>query len=170
MREHIEQKTNAEKTALIAKVLYPYEKWELLENGIYIAKSRMPRSAEQINVLEKELEQARILVTHGSTVYLLPEADQPKIKKKKYPDAVVDGFIMEFKTVSGNERKIKEKYKEAREKADNVFLQIDAPFSQKTVVSKLSGTIRGKGYETGLIWVYFSQNGKMTYWSVKDLK
>jgi hypothetical protein len=41
------------------------------ENGIFIAKSRMPRSAEQINVLEKELRQARILVVRGSTVYLL---------------------------------------------------------------------------------------------------
>ena len=170
MQKHSKQKINAEKEALTAKGLYPHEKWEFLENGIFIAKSRMPRSAEQINILEKELEQARILVNHGSTVYLLPEADHPKIKKKKYPDAVVDGFIMEFKTVSGNERKIKGKYKEARKKADNVFLQIDSPFSQRTVVSKLLGTIRGKGYETGLIWVYFSQSGKMAYWSVKDLK
>ena len=164
------QEKNAKKTELVAKGLYPHEKWELLENGIYIAKSRMPRSAEQINVLDKELEQARILVSRGSTVYLLPEADHPKIKRKKYPDAVVDGYVMEFKTVSGNKRKIKEKYKEAREKADNVFLQIDSPFSQKTIVSKLSGTIRGKGYETGLIWVYFSHSDKMAYWSVKDLK
>ena len=31
----------------------------------------MPRSAEQINVLDKELRQARILVARGSTVYLL---------------------------------------------------------------------------------------------------
>jgi hypothetical protein len=40
---------------------------------VFIAKSRMPRSAEQINVLEKELRQARILVDRGNTVYLLPE-------------------------------------------------------------------------------------------------
>ena len=170
MQENTVQQKNAEKAALIAKGLYPHEKWELLENGIFIAKSRMPRSADQINVLDKELRQARILVKRGSTVYLLPEVDHPRIKNKKYPDAVVDGIIMEFKTVLGNERKIKEKYKEAREKADNVFLQINSPFSQRTVVSKLLGTIRGKGYETGLIWVYFSQSGKMVYWSVEDLK
>jgi hypothetical protein len=52
---------------------------------------------------------------------------------------------MDFKTVSGNERKIKEKYKEARAKAENVFLQIDPSFSHRTVVRKLSGSIRGKG-------------------------
>ena len=48
------QEKNAEKTELVARGLYPHEKWELLENGIYIAKSRMPRSADQINVLDKE--------------------------------------------------------------------------------------------------------------------
>ena len=164
------QEKNAEKTELVAKGLYPHEKWELLENGIYIAKSRMPRSADQINVLDKELRQARILVERGNIVYLLPEVDQPRIKNKKYPDAVVDGLIMEFKTVFGNERKIKEKYKEGRDKAENVFLYIEPPFSQRIVASKLSGTIRGKGYETSLIWVYFSHSGKMAYWSVKDLK
>ena len=68
-----ERHNNAEKAAQAAIGLYPHEKWELLENGIFIAKSRMPRSAEQINVLEKELQQARILVERGSTVYLLPE-------------------------------------------------------------------------------------------------
>ena len=44
MQEQTKQKINAEKAALIVKSLYPDEKWELLENGIFIAKSRMPRS------------------------------------------------------------------------------------------------------------------------------
>jgi hypothetical protein len=77
---------------------------------------------------------------------------------------------MEFKTISGNERKIKEKYKEAREKAENVFLQIDPPFSHRTVAGKLSGSIRGKGYKSGLIWVYFKHTEKMVYWTVEGLK
>ena len=77
---------------------------------------------------------------------------------------------MEFKTVSGNERKIKEKYKEAREKAENVFLQIDPPFPHRIVASKLSGSIRGKGYKSGLIWVYFKHTEKMVYWTVEGLK
>jgi hypothetical protein len=64
---------NVQKAKEAAEGLYPHEKWEVLEAGIFIAKSRMPRSAEQINVLEKELRQARILVERGSAVYLLPE-------------------------------------------------------------------------------------------------
>jgi hypothetical protein len=100
------------------------------------------------------------LAALGHTVYLLPEFDP---RKTKHPDAIVDGLFMEFKTVSGNERKIKEKYKEAREKAENVFLQIDPPFSHRTVASRLSGSIRGKAYKSGLIWVYLKDTGKMVY-------
>jgi len=74
------------------------------------------------------------------------------------------------KTVYGNERKINKNYKEAREKAENVFLQIDSPFSHRIVAGKLSGSIRGKGYKSGLIWVYFKHTGKMAYWTVEGLK
>jgi len=58
---------------------------------------------------------------------------------------------MKFKTVSGNGRKINKNYKEAREKAENIFLQIDPPFSLRTVASKLSGAIRGKCYKSDII-------------------
>ena len=84
---------NVEKAKQAAIGLYPLEKWELLEKCLFIAKSRMPRSAEQINTLEKELRQARILVDRGSTVFLLPEMSQPNEKRRKFPDAVVDGII-----------------------------------------------------------------------------
>ena len=121
MQEHTEQKTNAEKAAFTAKGLYPHEKWELLENGIYIAKSRIPRSARQLNILDVELYHARFLVNRGSIVYLLPESTYPSEKHKKYPDAVVDDVIMEFKKITGGIRQVERRYKEAREKADNVF-------------------------------------------------
>ena len=114
-----------------------------------MAASHAPRSSRQSEILEQELSQACILAALDHTVYLLPEFGP---RKTKHPDAIVDDLIIEFKTVSGNEKKIKEKYKETREKAENVFLQIDPPFSHRTVVRKLSGSIRGKGYKLGLIW------------------
>ena len=132
-----------------------------------MAATRAPRSNRQSEILDHELAQARILAGFGHTVFLLPEFGP---RKTKHPDAIVDGLIMEFKTVSGNERKIKEKFKEAMQKADNVFLQIDPPFSSKTVARKLAGTIRGKSYNAGLIWVYFTHSEKMTYWTVEGLK
>jgi len=160
---------NAVKANETAKTLYPHEKWEVLEAGILIAKSRMPRSAEQINILEKELRQARILVDRGSTVYLLPESTHPHEKHVKYPDAVVDGCIMEFKTVTGSIRQVEERYKEARAKTENIFLKIDAPLSRHEVTRKLSGYIRRKGYKGGVILAYFTQSGEFHQWTEIEL-
>jgi len=160
---------NAEKTKKTAIGLYPHEKWEILEHGIFIAKSRMPRSAEQIHILEKELQQARILVERGSTVYLLPEMSNSNERQVKYPDAVVDGYIMEFKTITGSIRQVEERYKEARAKAAYVFLKIDANISRHEVTRKLSGYIKRKGYFGGGILAYFTQSGEFYQWSESEL-
>ncbi|MCL2319817.1 MAG: hypothetical protein FWC45_07005 [Treponema sp.] len=151
----------------LASRLFPNERWICIAKHIFMAASRTPRSDRQAEILNQELAQARILEALGHTVYLLPEFGPRKVK---HPDAIVDGLIMEFKTVTGNERKIKEKYKEAREKTENVFLQIDPPFTRKTVIRKLAGTIRGKGYKTGMIWVYFTHSDEMVYWTIDSLK
>jgi hypothetical protein len=160
---------NARRAKEAACGLYPREKWESLEAGIFIAKSRMPRSAEQINVLEKELRQARILVKRGSTVYLLPESANPNEKRIKHPDAVVDGYVMEFKTITGSIRQIEERYKEARAKTAYVFLKIDAPLARHDVTRKLSGYIERKGYSGGVILAYFTQSGEFYQWSEAEL-
>jgi hypothetical protein len=163
------QESNAQKAKKAAESLYPYEKWETLEDGIFIAKTRMPRSAEQINVLEKELRQARILTARGSTVYLLPETAAPNQKRVKHPDAIVDGSIMEFKTITGSVRQVEERYKEARAKTDSVFLKIDAPLTRHEVTRKLSGYIERKGYSGGTILVYFTQSGEFYQWQESEL-
>jgi len=158
---------NARNAKKLALRFFPNEQWISIDQHIFMAASRAPRSDKQTEILDQELAQSRILASLGHTVYLLPEFGP---RKTKHPDSIVDGIIMEFKTVSGNERKIKEKYKEAREKADNLFLQIDPPFFHRTVAGKLSSSIRGKGYKSGLIWVYFKQSGKMVNWTVEGLK
>ena len=165
----MKRQENANKAYELAMTLYPHEKWEVLETGIFIAKSRMPRSAEQINILEKELRQAKILTDRGSTVYLLPETPQPGIKHVKHPDAVVDGCIMEFKTVTGSIRQVEERYKEARAKTKNIFLKIDAPLSRHEVTRKLSGYIQRKGYTGGIILIHFTQSGEFHQWTEAEL-
>ena len=160
---------NAEKARQTAQGLYPNEKWEFLETGIYIAKSRMPRSAEQINTLEKELRQARILVGRGDAVYLLPENPQPGVKNIKYPDAVVNGLIMEFKTVTGSIRQVEARYKEARVKTPYIFIVIDTKLSRHDFTRKLSGYIKRKGFAGGVISAYFSQSGEFYQWREEEL-
>ena len=100
-------------------------------------------------------------------MYLLPEHGP---RGMKHPDAVVDGIIIEFKTITGNIRKITGNFKAARKKADNVFLKINAVFSQEIVLEKLIGTVRRGGYSGGgLSLLIYPQTGKTYYWSVDDL-
>ncbi|MDR0719200.1 MAG: hypothetical protein LBF78_06145 [Treponema sp.] len=158
---------NAERAKNRAGEYAPGEIWVEVFSSIFMAAGRTPKSAEQIKTLEKEMIQARILAANGHTVYLLPEQGP---RGTKHPDAVVDGVIMEFKTITGNIRKIAGNYKAARKKAENVFLKVDAPLTRHAVTRKLSGVIREKGYMAGVIWAYFTNAGEMAYWTVDDLR
>ena len=90
------------KTSEAATRLFPNEQWIGIDKYIFMAASRAPRSSRQSEILDQELSQARILAAFGHTVYLMPEFGSRKVK---HPDAIADGLVMEFKTVSGNERK-----------------------------------------------------------------
>jgi hypothetical protein len=129
----------------------------------------MPRSAEQIKTLDKELKQARLLVDRGSTIYLLPETAHPTVKKVKYPDAVVDGNIMEFKTITGSIRQVEARYKEARAKTSFIFMKVDANLSRHEFTRKLSRCIKRKGYTGGVILAYFTHSGEFHQWSEDEL-
>jgi len=132
-----------------------------------MAESRSPKSPRDREVLDKDMVSARLIVANGHTVYLLPEKGPRKVK---HPDAIVDGGIMEFKTVTGNFRKVGENFKEAKEKADSVFLTIMPDYSKEAVQRKLKRTIIAKGYQGGLIVVHFTATGKTYYWNVDDLR
>jgi hypothetical protein len=159
---------NAQRTRDRAQERAPGERWIELkqEERIYLAASRWPRTKNQSEVFEKELIQARILTERGAVVYLLPEIGPTG---EKHPDAVVDGLVMEFKTITGKVRQVEQNLKTAREKAENVFLKIDSPLPRREVTRKLSGVIRAKGYTSGLLWVYFSETREINYWTVEDL-
>jgi hypothetical protein len=93
--------------------LYPNEIWLKIEEQIFIAQNRQSRNETQQQILDKELVQARILTGFGSTVYLLPEVIDPAHLGIKYPDAVVDGFVMEFKTITGSIRQVEKHFKDS---------------------------------------------------------
>jgi hypothetical protein len=158
---------NAAKAKACAEEKASGGNWIEIYPGIYLAARRMPKSGEQKKILAKEIDHARILAERGHTVYLLPEHGPRGVK---HPDAVVDGFVMEFKTVTGNVRKIAGNFKAARKKAVNVFIKIDSGFSQETVLEKLIGTVRRGAYKGGLVIAHFTATGKTYYWNIDDLK
>ena len=158
---------NSKNAQELAFRLFPNEQWIGIDQRIFMAASRAPRSNRQSEILAQELSQARILAALGHAVYLLPESGP---RKTKHPDAIVDGLIMEFKTISGNERKIREKFKDARKKAENVFLVIDADYTQETVLKGLIGTVRRGNYSGGMVIAHFARAGKTYYWNIDSMK
>jgi hypothetical protein len=172
--EPSERLIRAQRLALRARdkaaILFPDETWREIEERIFIAGSREPRSNGQRKTLNKELMQARILTAQGSAVYLLPEVVDPAKQGEKHPDAVVDGFLMEFKTVTGKVERIGEHYRKAREKADSVFFKIDGATTLDEVRQKLAHIIDIKRYTNGLIIAYFTETGHLQFWDRNDLK
>jgi hypothetical protein len=164
------QASRAQRARDKAASLFPLETWREIEERIFIACGREPRSNGQRKTLKKELIQARILSAQGSVVYLLPEIVDPAKQGEKHPDAVVDGFLTEFKTVTGKVERIGEHYREAREKAKHVFFKIDGAITLDEVRQKLAHIIDIKHYANGLIIAYFTETGHLQFWDVNDLK
>jgi hypothetical protein len=152
-----------------ASSLYPQETWREIEGHIFIAKNREPKGKHQQQILEKELIQARIITAQGSTVYLLPEIATPSNLGVKHPDAVVDGFIMEFKTISGSIYQVEHRFKESMKKAEGVFLKIDSPLSHTEVFRQIKLVCFQKNYQKGIIIVYFTNTADLHYWDIAEL-
>jgi hypothetical protein len=171
-----EQTTRALQTERRAKArdkavgLFPLETWRELEERIFIAAGREPRVKNQRQVLEKELVQARILTAQGSVVYLLPEITDPARDGVKHPDAVVDGYLMEFKTITGSINQVEHRFRESRKKADHVFFKIDSHLTLEAVLSKLIDRIRQSDYSGGMVVAHFTETGKTYFWNVDALK
>jgi hypothetical protein len=170
MYDEMEQAARAKRAREEAERLFPKEEWRELEPRLFLALSREPHSKNQFEVLEKERVQARILTGQGSTVYLLPEPSTPENVGEKHPDAVVDGWIVEFKTVTGNVGAVEKRFKQSRKKAERVFLKIDSDLSRDEVMKKLQGVILQKGYEGGRVLAYFTASERLYFWDIDDLR
>jgi hypothetical protein len=167
---HAAQTARFNETREKAVRLFPLETWRELEERIFIACSREPRSNGQRKTLKKELIQTRILTAQGSVVYLLPEIVDPTKQGEKHPDAVVDGFLTEFKTITGKVDRIGEYFEDSRKKADHIFYKIDCSLSKEAVMKHLEGIILKRGYCGGQVIAYFAETSRLYYWDVDDLK
>ena len=118
-REAKLRRENAQKARQAADQLFPGEKWQKIEAGIY----RSPRRpiGKRSNY-QNELRDAQILRDLGGTVYLAPE--QSRCSGRKF-DAIVNGLNFEFKNVGGNENTLAAHFLYSRSQAPNVFLNLE---------------------------------------------
>jgi hypothetical protein len=163
--DRIRDPSNALKASACVARRFPDVQWFPVEASIFIAQSRLPANSNQRDTLKKEIIQAQILADRGSTIYLLPEEG-----KSKHPDAIVDGYIMEFKTITGNIDRIEEHYKEARSKAGRIFFKIDSHLSQEAVLGRIIDRVKKERYTKGLVIAYFTHTGRLYFWEEDRFK
>ena len=62
---------NAEKSFLLASILFPHEEWIPHGEGIFVAKSRFSGGHKEQAKLYREIADVRILTGRGSAAYFL---------------------------------------------------------------------------------------------------
>jgi len=173
---------NAEKSFLLASTLFPHEEWIPHGENIFVAKSRFSGGHKEQAKLYHEIADVRILTGRGSVAYFLPERIYDKNKGKRCADTVLDGAIVELKTISGNRttlgKSFKKGYKQGLSmletypeiKAEhNVFLRLYTPFSIESVRAKIAGEIKNTS-DKGSCICYFEATEELYYWTYDELR
>ena len=162
--------------------MFPGEKWVKVEDGIY----RSPRRAIGKNSnYQNELRDAQILRDWGSTVYLAP--DDSRQPGRKF-DAVVNGLMMEFKNVGGNENTLIAHFLKSRSQAPHVFINLEtsnltrseamgALYSARNSVTRtdphgnvIKGYAESNKFPGGRIVLKIRGHDSLIYLNVNDLK
>jgi len=66
------------------------------------------------------------------------------------PDALVNGRLFEFKTVTGSIDKVERRFRESREQGQNVFIRVLNPdISRQSVIRKMYNVVNDPKYTGG---------------------
>jgi SPP1 gp7 family putative phage head morphogenesis protein len=174
----------------LAKKMFPNETWvnadslklnhvDIPQNtdGIKIAKGKLPINQQEELDLLKEIKSAIVLKSNGASVSLIPRIRRPDGKGfLPGPDAIVNGTLYEFKTVTGRLDKIGARFRESREQGNNVYIRVANPnFTKSRVVRYLAGFINNPKYQGGykgklILTIGTSHNKKTYFFRISDFK
>jgi len=178
---------NAEKSLILASKLFPQEEWIPHGERIFVAKSRFSRSHKEQAKLYREIADVRILTGRGSVAYFLPERAKNEETEREdeihsmHADTVIDGVIIEIKTVSGNRatlgKSFRRGYKQGRSLLKkhglniehSVFLRIYTPFYIESVRAKIAGELKNTT-DDGFCICYFEATEELYYWTYDELR
>ena len=171
---------NNEISLSVASGLFPDEEWINTEPNIFVAKSRMIVKYREWHKWEREMSQVRILISRGSAVYFLPEKKKEGMGKV-YVDSVIDGEIVELKTVAGNRNTLGTAFKQGFKqgvatvkehpeiKKHSVFIRLLSDFTVESVKGKVAGELKNRP-ENGSFICYFEQARELHTWSYEELR
>jgi hypothetical protein len=172
---------NAEKSLRVAASLFPEETWVYKEPNIYVAKSRLSEEKKEKDKWEREMAQVRIVTGRGSVACFLPEQEKKGEFGKRSPDLVLDGTIVEMKTVSGTRKTLgtqfKYGYKQGNDlvksrtgvKDHSVFIWLFSNITVESVKAKIAGELKERP-DSGNFICFFEKTGELHQWTYEELR
>jgi hypothetical protein len=172
---------NTEKSLRLAALLFPDETWVYKEPNIYIAESRLIEEQREKDKWDREIAQVRILTGRGSAAVFLPEKKKSEETGKRCADLVLDGTILEVKTVSGTRVTLGGEFRLAYKQgaslikdhddiqSHSVFIRLFSDLSLISVMSKIAGELKDRP-DKGSFICYFETNGELHIWTYEELR
>jgi hypothetical protein len=172
---------NAEKSLVLASALFPYEEWIHKETNIWVARSRLVEEYSEPDKWEREMSQVRILTGRGSVAYFLPDREIKGESGKRCADLVLDGEIMEMKTVSGTRATLGGEFRLAYKQGasllsekipaqeHSVFIRLKTDLPLISVMSKIAGELKDRP-DRGRFICYFETSGDLYSWTYQELR
>jgi len=173
---------NLQNTQELASRLFPNEQWIPTEARIWVAKSRLDEKFREREKWEKEMSQVRILTGRGSVAYFLPELEIKGEKGKRGADLVLDGEIMEIKTISGSRVTLGGEFRLAYKQGaslltkitgttnvHSVFIRLITDLPLISVMSKIAGELKNRP-DQGRFICYFETTGELHSWTYEELR
>ena len=192
-QRHKLEQAKREESILIAKKAFPTEKWinatalkfkhndinfklplDIDISGIWVAQSRLTGQKDAERILIKEIKQGKILADKGAFIYLLPKLKDQDGKGLPGPDALVNGVLFEFKSITGGLDRIEIRFRQSRKQCENVYLKIDnLSISKDDAFLKIRSTLRDKKYKGGTngdLIIYLAQTDEIYHMRIKELE
>jgi len=181
---------NIEKTLKTAKDMFPNETWVDADkikldhvklpdgaDGITMALSALPTNKQEELDFLKEIKSAIVFKNMGASVRLIPKIKRPDGKGNlPGPDAIVNGSLFEFKTVTGKIKRVGKRFTDSRIQGENVYIRVENPKHTKAgVLRSITGIINEDAYAGGfkgnVVFTVGSGRQQKTYFfKIKDLK
>jgi hypothetical protein len=172
---------NAQNSQKLASHLFSNEQWVPTEANIWVAKSRLIEEKQEPDKWEREMSQVRILTGRGSVAYFLPELEIKGEKGKRCADLVLDGEVLEIKTVTGSRvtlgGEFRLAYKQgaslltgiAGTRVHSVFIRLKTDLTLMSVMSKIAGELKNRP-DQGRFICYFETTGELHSWTYGELR
>jgi hypothetical protein len=172
---------NFKKSLALVSVLFPTEEWVPTETNIWVAKSRLSQEKREFKKWTREMTQVRILTSRGSVAYFLPENLVQGESGNLCADLVLDGEVVEMKTITGTRATLGGKFKQGYRQGalllknctvtrkHSVFIRLLSDISVGSVKAKIAGELK-KRHDEGSFICYFEKIGELHIWTYEELR